>query len=108
VAAVATTAIILVILVGLKPLEARFHASQRALKLQLRSATGAMSVGFLESVLGRRAARVKQMIVRPSEEPGWDNVVLVLNRVSTQDTAQIITALRASDAVAALQESAPT
>jgi putative Mg2+ transporter-C (MgtC) family protein len=106
VAAIATTLIILAILVGLKPLEARYHASRRALTLHLRAATGEMSVGLLERVLGRRAALVKQLIVRSSAEAGWDDVVLVLNRVSDRDTTALIAALAAVEAISDVSETA--
>jgi putative Mg2+ transporter-C (MgtC) family protein len=103
-AAVATTAIIMAILIGLKPLEQRYHAARSMLTLHLQAATGAMSIGLLESALGRRAGRVKQFVVRAGSEPQMDEVVLVLNRVSPADTADIIAALNAVGSIAEVRE----
>jgi putative Mg2+ transporter-C (MgtC) family protein len=108
VAAIATTLIILAILVGLKPLEARYHASRRALTLHLRVAAGQMSVGLLERVLGRRAAQVKQLLVRSGAEAGLDEVVLVMNRVSDRDTIALIAALAAAESISDVSEASPS
>ena len=67
-AAVGTTAIILVILAGLKPLEERYHASRTNLELRIKTRRGGLSLGLLETALGARASRVKQIVVRAAEQ----------------------------------------
>ncbi|HEY3797767.1 MAG TPA: MgtC/SapB family protein [Caulobacteraceae bacterium] len=103
-AAAATTAIILVILAGLKPVEDRFRASRTNLELQVRARRGEVSFSWLERTLGGRAARVKQIVVRPSEHDGEDDVSLTLTRVSAADTADIVRRLQLTDGVLQVAE----
>jgi putative Mg2+ transporter-C (MgtC) family protein len=92
--AVAGTAIILIILVGLKPLEDRFWRTRKAVEIDLSAPRGAMSVGFLEQTLGPLAANVTQLVVRPSEAQDRDDVRIVLRRVSPQAGDQAVAALQ--------------
>lgn len=101
VASVATTVIILIILAGLKPLEERFRASRANLELRLKAQRGEMSVGLLEQTLGGRAARVRQLVVRPADEADVDDVRISLTRGSASDTQDIMARLRS---VAAIHE----
>ena len=103
-AAVAATIIILIILAGLKPLEERFRASRTNLELRIKSRRDGLSLGLLERALGGRAGRVKQVVVRPADEDGEDDVSLMLTRVSAADTADIIQRLRSVDGVLAIAE----
>jgi putative Mg2+ transporter-C (MgtC) family protein len=105
-AAVASTVIILAILAWVKPFEDRFHGRRPALVLRFRARDGLASVGLLEQALGRRAARVKQLVVRASAEEGWEEIRLVLNRVSASDTAEVMAALARIEGVTALREAA--
>lgn len=105
-AAVACTAIILAILAWVKPFEDRFHARRPTLELRFRAPDGLASVGFLEQALGRRAASVKQLVVRPSGEQGWEEVRLTLNRISAKDTAEVVASLERIEGVTALREAA--
>jgi putative Mg2+ transporter-C (MgtC) family protein len=103
-AAVASTAIILLILAGLKPLEERFRASHTALDLRLSARRGEMSVGLLETALGGRAARVRQLVVRNGEDEALEDVHVVLTRVSARDTDEIIRRLLELPAIIAVSE----
>jgi putative Mg2+ transporter-C (MgtC) family protein len=103
-AAVAATIIVLVILAGLKPLEERFRASRTNLELRIKARRDGLSLGLVEKTLGGRAGRVKQVVVRPADDDGEDDVSLMLTRVSAADTADIIQRLRAVDGVLAIAE----
>jgi putative Mg2+ transporter-C (MgtC) family protein len=103
-AAVAATIIVLVILAGLKPLEERFRASRTNLELRIKARRDGFSLGLLERALGGRAGRVKQVVVRPADDDGEDDVSLMLTRVSAADTADIIQRLRSVDGVLAIAE----
>jgi putative Mg2+ transporter-C (MgtC) family protein len=105
-AAVACTVIILVILTWVKPLERRFHGGRPALELRFRARDGIASVGMLEQTLGRRASSVKQLVVRASDEEGWEDVSLVLNRVSAKDMAEVIASLERVEGVTVLRDAA--
>jgi putative Mg2+ transporter-C (MgtC) family protein len=99
IAAIAATLIILGILAGLKPLEKRFLPVRHGVELRLRTAAGSMSVGMLERVLGRRAALVKQMIVKPSRQPDCEDVSLTFERMSPKEAAGMVEALRRVETV---------
>ena len=89
-AAIASTLIILAILAGLKPLEDRFAALRSPLKLQLKARPGETSLASLERTLGGPGARVRQLIVQRDDGKDDDDVTLVLDRVSSRDTADLI------------------
>src|SRR5580658_10049157 len=103
-AAVVTTAIILIILAGLKPLEERYRAARTNLELQIKARRGGLSLGLLERALGGRASRVKQVVIRAADLDGEDDVTLTLTRVSAVDTADIIHKLEAVEGVLRIGE----
>jgi putative Mg2+ transporter-C (MgtC) family protein len=92
-AAGATTVIILIILAGIKPLEERFRSTRRTVEIHLRAPSQSMSVGLLQQVMGWRASRVKQLVVRPADEAGIDDVTLVLGMMSVREIEDIVRAL---------------
>ncbi len=89
VAAVAATAIILVILAGLKPIEARYDAVHRSFELHLRARRGEASIPAIEKALASRPAKVKQMMVERTEAGDADEVTLILTRVAPEEKAEI-------------------
>jgi putative Mg2+ transporter-C (MgtC) family protein len=89
VAAAASTVIILVILAGLKPIEARYDASRRSFELHLRARRGEASIPAIEKALARRPARVKQLIVERDEQGDADDLTLILTRVAPEEKAEI-------------------
>ena len=91
--AVAGTGIILVILVGLKPIEERFRRSRQSVEFNLVSARGTMSVGALEKALGGRAARITRLIVSPGEAPDRELVNLGLSRLPAREVEAVLAAL---------------
>ncbi len=103
-AAIAATAIILLILAGLKPLEERYRAGRQSRRLFLRARRGEMSVGFLENLLGARAIQVRQLIVRAGDLDGEEQVELILGRVSLRDAAEIIGRLSAEPSILEVRE----
>ncbi len=103
-AAVASTLIILGILAGLKPFGERFRATRTALQLQLLSRRGEMSVAVLEQALGRRSARIKQLIIQNADTEGQDFVKVTLTHASLRDSAEIVRALEALPAVFTVRE----
>ena len=89
-AAVTATAIILVILAGIKPLEKRFFAARQRRELRLVVDRGAMNVATLYRVLCPGSARVKQFIVQQNESlSDTDEVTITLSRVSATDFNEI-------------------
>jgi putative Mg2+ transporter-C (MgtC) family protein len=89
-ASVATTAIILLILAGLKPLEEHVRARRQSLELQVEAQAGKMSVAALQQVLGWRAARVRQLMVKSTDGGATEQVTLLLGSQPVRDTEEMI------------------
>jgi len=103
-AAIATTAIILFILAGIKPLEERFRRATPGVELHLQTPRGEMSVGLLEQALGWRAARVKQLVVQSGEGADRDEVTVLLGKISRKDVADIVQRLADLPSVSNVRE----
>ncbi|MDR5739004.1 MULTISPECIES: MgtC/SapB family protein [unclassified Caballeronia] len=94
-ASIAATAIILVILAGLKPLERRFIAVRQRRQLTMLVDRGSLSFHGLHEALGPGSVRVKQFVVQQSEDtPELDEVQVELSRVSSQEYRAICERLR--------------
>jgi putative Mg2+ transporter-C (MgtC) family protein len=105
-AAIAATVIILVILAGIKPLEERYRNGRGALELHLQAQRGVMSVGFLEQTLGWRAARVKQLLVRPSERSDTDDVTITFGPLPARDADEMVRLLSGLPSVEGVRKAA--
>jgi putative Mg2+ transporter-C (MgtC) family protein len=95
VAAGASTFIILVILAGIKPLEEYYRRRMRSLSIRLRCERGGMSVDILNQALGARARRVTRYISIPTDDPAVEEVSIVVSRISSDDSAEVVQALKA-------------
>ncbi|GAB5095511.1 MgtC/SapB family protein [Caballeronia sp. LP006] len=94
-ASIAATAIILVILAGLKPLERRFISVKQQRQLTMLVDRGSLSFHGLHEALGPGSVRVKQFVVQQSDEsPELDEVQVVLSRLSTQEYRSICERLK--------------
>jgi putative Mg2+ transporter-C (MgtC) family protein len=104
-AAIAATAIILIILAGIKPLERRFITFRQRRQISLLVTRGALTFHSLHDALGTSSPRVKQFVVQQSDDsPELDEVMIVLARVSSMEYEAICTALRRLDAVKEFRE----
>jgi putative Mg2+ transporter-C (MgtC) family protein len=101
---ITATAIIFIILAGIKPLEERYRASHLSTNLQLQVTEGELSLATLNDALGGRTSKVKQFIVRHGETTGTDMVSITLSPVSPKQTAYIIADLRKLPCVQDIQE----
>ncbi len=101
--AVAGTAIILIILAGLKPIEARLSPRRHSAEIALQAPRGAMSVGLLEQTLGRHAANVTQLIVKPSEAADRDDVNITLGRMAPSAADEAVAALAKAPGLSGVQ-----
>ncbi len=99
-AAVGATAIILIILAGVKPLERRFISVKQQRNVSLLVEHGAVSLDSVHDALGTGSVRVKQFIVQHSEdEPELDDVQIGLSRATANEFAAIRTRLAAMPGV---------
>jgi putative Mg2+ transporter-C (MgtC) family protein len=94
VAAVATTAIILIILAGVKPLEERFRHGRKTLEIRLKSERGAVTMPILTKMLGWRAIHVKGLTVRSAEDPMMDDVAIDMSRLPLREVGPLLRDLR--------------
>jgi len=104
VAAVAATLIILIILAGLKPLEARLRGGREAVALHLTVQRGAVASGLLKQALGWRAERVRQVIVQSDETSDTDQVALTLAAQPPRDVEEMIRLLNEAPAVGSVRK----
>jgi putative Mg2+ transporter-C (MgtC) family protein len=103
--AVAGTIIILVILIGLKPIEARLRRQHQVLEIRLTAPRGTMSFGALEKALGWRAGHITQLNVHPGEAEDRDDVTIGIGRLSPADTAEALKAIGAIPGASDVRES---
>jgi putative Mg2+ transporter-C (MgtC) family protein len=104
-ASIAATAIILIILAGIKPLERRFISVKQRRQLTLLVERGALSFHALHEILGPGSVRVKQFVVQQSEDSSeLDEVQIVLSRVSALEYRSICDRLRVLESVREFRE----
>ncbi|RQR34986.1 MgtC/SapB family protein [Burkholderia sp. Bp9143] len=95
VAALGATAIVLVILAGVKPLEHRFIAQRQQRTLRLVVERGGLTLGALHDTLGTGRVRVKRFIVQQSDDdPDTDDISVSFSRTSGAEFAAICEALQ--------------
>jgi len=81
--AVAATAIILVILAGIKPLERRFIGTRQPRALMIFADRDALSLPKLHEALGSGSARVQGFVLRPkASAPDIDQIQITFARLS--------------------------
>ena len=102
--AIATTALIVGILAGVKPFEERWRDRMRARTLRLTARAGRLSIDTLQLATGERASRVRTFTVRPSANPDFDDVTVTFVRLSRTSVAAIAEQLRAMPDVTAVEE----
>ena len=95
VAAVATTAIVLTILAGIKPLEDYYRDKMQTRKIDLVAKRNEMSIALLHEALGATSSRIKQFIRQPDETEGLDVISITFGRLSREAVADVSTKLRA-------------
>lgn len=99
-AAVGATIIILIILVGVKPLERRFISVKQQRSIHLLVERGRVSLDSVHNALGSGSVRVRQFIVQQSEDdPDLDSVQIGLSRATTSEFSTIRTRLAAMPGV---------
>ena len=102
--ALATTALIVGILAGVKPFEERWRDRMRAQTLRLTVRKDALSIETIQTASGARASRVRTFTVRPSANPDYDDVTVTFVRLSRTSVAEIAETLRAMPEVTAVEE----
>jgi putative Mg2+ transporter-C (MgtC) family protein len=88
-AAGVSTAVILVILAGVKPLEQMYRDRNQSCRLVIEATHGSLTPDLVKQTVGVRTGQIKRFVVKPREGSDIDEVTVILSRVTSQDT-QII------------------
>jgi putative Mg2+ transporter-C (MgtC) family protein len=86
-AGIASTIVILIILAGVKPLEEAYRARNQSCQLRITAEQGALSLDELRKTLDVRPAQIKRFVVERRNEDGSEDLLVHLNKVSSQDIA---------------------
>ncbi|MGU3359553.1 MgtC/SapB family protein [Methylobacterium sp. M6A4_1b] len=94
VAGIATTVILLVILVGMKPLQERYHDRMHVRPLRVVAKPGCLSIDLLQAVSGVRSSRVRQFVTRRGDDSEFDETLITFARLSRRSVQGIAQKLR--------------
>jgi len=87
-AGTASTILILIILAGVKPLEEAYRARNQTVHFRITAERGALTPEELRQTLSLRVSQIKRFVVENrSGEEGNDEILVLLNKVSSQDIA---------------------
>ena len=89
-AAIATTILILLILVAVKPMEEKYKAKRLRCTLQFQAKHGKISMALLKNTTGEYSRYIQQFIIEPSETPSYDNVTVVLSNIHRETALEMI------------------
>jgi putative Mg2+ transporter-C (MgtC) family protein len=93
-AAGASTAIIIVILAGVKPLEEIYRSRNQSCRLRVEATPGSLTPELVKRKLNIRAAQIKRFLVSARDAGTVDDVTIILARVSSQDITDFVAKLR--------------
>ncbi|WP_027172150.1 MgtC/SapB family protein [Methylobacterium sp. 10] len=99
VAAIATTAIVLLILAGMKPLEKRYRERAQTRTLTITARRGTITIEVLRGLSGSYASRLLQFVAQPTAEDGIDTIDVSYVHVPEKSFDEIVAALRAREGV---------
>lgn len=94
VGAAATTAIVLIILFAIKPIERYLFARSRPRTLVLRVDRKELSLHTLESAIEAAELRMRNISFRPGDSADEESVELTLDRAAPKDLGPLVDALR--------------
>ncbi|CAM5423372.1 Protein MgtC OS=Afipia felis OX=1035 GN=sapB_3 PE=3 SV=1 [Afipia felis] len=87
-AGVASTILILIILAGVKPLEEAYRARNQTVHFKITAERGTLTPEELRQTLSLRVSQIKRFLVENrSDGEGNDEILVLLNKVSSQDIA---------------------
>lgn len=98
-AAGASTVIILLILVGIKPLEEAYRSRNQTCMMQVEVENNGLTPELLRETLSLRTGQVKRFLVERRDPGGIDQLSILLAKVSSQDIAGYPEKLRELDGV---------
>jgi putative Mg2+ transporter-C (MgtC) family protein len=93
-AAVVSTAVIVVILAGVKPLEEAYRARNQSCRLSIEAARGSLTPDGVKDALKIRPSQIKRFLVRTDAEGTQDTVTIVIAKVTSNDIEAMADKLR--------------
>jgi putative Mg2+ transporter-C (MgtC) family protein len=96
-AAGVSTAVIIVILAGVKPLEEAYRARNQSCRLKIEATQGALTPDILKQTLSVRVGQIKRFLATPRD--GIDDITVLLSKVSSHDINSYIAKLNELDGV---------
>ncbi len=103
VAATVATAIILLILAGIKPLEERYRATRQTREFTLTADPGQVTIHALSVALGARTAKIRQFIAQRSEDD-VEEIRIRLSPIASREVPQIIVQIQGVPGVRTVRE----
>ncbi len=97
-AAGASTAIILVILAGVKPLEEAYRDRNQTCRLRIESQRGALTPELLKETLAIRNGQIKRFLAK-ARDTEIDDLIVILTKVSSKDIAALVPKIREMNGV---------
>lgn len=94
-----STAIIIVILAGVKPLEEIYRSRNQNCRLSVEAANGALTPELVKATLNIRTGQIKRFLVRTRDAGTLDDVTVILSRVSSRDITDFAAKLRTVEGV---------
>lgn len=91
-AAVASTAVIIIILAGIKPLEEAYRTRTQSCRLKIQAKHGVVTPDLLKRTLSIRSGRIKRFLVRTLS--GNDEITLVISKVASRDVDTLAEKIR--------------
>jgi putative Mg2+ transporter-C (MgtC) family protein len=88
-AAGVSTAVILAILAGVKPLEQLYRERNQSCRLVVETTRGTLTPELVKKTLGIRTSQIKRFVVQPKKGADMDEVTLILSRVASHETANL-------------------
>src|ERR1700722_5398188 len=89
-----STAIILIILAGVKPLEEAYRNRNQSCRLKVETVHGALTPELVKSTLGLRNAQIKRYLVNMRDAGSIDDVTIVFGRVSSREISAFVLKLK--------------
>ncbi len=96
-AAGVSTAVIILILAGIKPIEEAYRARNQSCRLKIEAANGALTPELLKQALGVRTGQIKRFLVSPNTS--GEQVNVLLTKVSSHDIQSFVEKLNEIDGI---------
>jgi putative Mg2+ transporter-C (MgtC) family protein len=98
--AAVSTAIIIGILAGIKPLEEAYRARNQSCRLKVEATTGALTPEQLRRLLGVRTGQIKRFFATPNG--AGEEITVLLTKVSSQDIKRFVAKLDECDDISSV------